>query len=274
MSVEMIGPIANNRFLQRTNPIMTAAVADGGSIITNKNIQLAARQMVDMEIYSNLQLWVDPDLPKLRNSGGVDYIPKLYDLSGNANNPAQSTEANQPKIDGIYMMINGYKIMPFTYPTFTDKITITAYFRTDSYGSSTSYGNYIFYFFWSNSPTKIMQLFQRGTTYKMAWRTETVNGARVADSNTVIDPSETVFVAATYDGANNKLYINASDETTESITTGYGNLSTSPSITRIGQANSLADSSCSVADLRIYNIALTGDQITAIYNATKSRYGL
>lgn len=272
MSVEMIGPIANNRFLQRTNPIMTAAVADGGSIITNNNIQLAARQMVDMGIYSNLKLWVDPDLPKLRNSGGVDYIPKLYDLSGNANNPAQATEANQPKIDGTYMMFNGYKFIPFTYPTFTDKITITAYFRTDSYGDSSTRNNFIFYFWWSNSPTKVMQLFQRGTTYKMAWRTETVNGERVANSNTVINPAETVFVAATYDGANNKLYINASDETTESVTTGYGNLSTSPLVTQIAQPISAFIGSSSLADLRIFNIALTGDQITAIYNQTSYRY--
>ena len=89
--------IANNRFLQRTNPTMLAAIDDGGSVLDRVYIQNAARQIVDQGHWDNLKFWGLNGLAKLRTSGGDDYVPKLYDLSGEENDGVQTTNDNQPK---------------------------------------------------------------------------------------------------------------------------------------------------------------------------------
>lgn len=98
---------ANNRFLMKTNPQLTRALADGGSSLNHPEIQRLARQQVDLGLWGNLKLWVHRDLVKTRTSGSDLFVPKAYDMSGNNNDAAQTTEANQPKLISTGMEFNG-----------------------------------------------------------------------------------------------------------------------------------------------------------------------
>ena len=92
----------NNRFLQRVNPELARAKADGGSSNDHPEIQRLMRQMVDMGIADDLKLWVHSGLVKERVSGADVFAEKGYDISGFENDGLQATTSEQPQLnDGL-----------------------------------------------------------------------------------------------------------------------------------------------------------------------------
>jgi hypothetical protein len=103
MSIEMIGAIANNRFLWHTNPIMSAAITDGGSVLDREYIQRAARGIVDAGHLDDLAYIILAGLANTRTSGTDVYVSEVYDLSGNTHNATQPDDDYQPKVvDGFF----------------------------------------------------------------------------------------------------------------------------------------------------------------------------
>lgn len=268
----MIGIESNNRFLGKTNPTMTAAVADGGVINDRAYIQACARQIVDMGHWGYLKVWVDSGLAKLRNSGGVNYVSKAYDISGTGNHAAQATKAAQPSLDGNF----------FSFAGTDDTLDCGA----GSKGSDT--GTFTF-MAWVDRTTDANVLVRGGAT-DSNWNvrlsySDTVTKPYVSVVTTnpsvaeiqavsLVDYSGKIHIAGVWEpGTSLKLYVNGELLTTTATATTSLRTSTAGWIlSRITTTIFVITKS---ADLRVYEgVAATAIQIAAIYNATKSRYGL
>jgi hypothetical protein len=273
----MILTPVNNRFLNHTNPIMTAAVTDGGSIQDREYIQRAARGIVDAGHWGNLKFWGCAGLAKLRNSGGVDYVPKLYDLSGNSNHATQTTTGYQPILSGglsvlfdanddLLVIGSGTKgfqstnsITVMMYVKLIGKTNSTCLIGEHSGSSSTSnYG------LWSINSGKFRW-----------WPCESLAKNGLIDQAGTNNNDQWYYVCGTYDGTTSKLYIDGelSAERTSAFTIA-NNATLDLAIGRTSNSGTPAGFTLNgyENDIRIYNTALTGDQITAIYNQTSYRY--
>jgi hypothetical protein len=273
-----MGVLANNRFLSKTNPVIKAALADGGTSTDSTYIQRCARQIEDMGYWDNLVGWWVTKLAKIRNSGGVDYIPKLYDLSGNGNHGVQTVEAYQPMLD-----TNGAKFDGINDQTESDILncllshndhTITFWFKTPYYSGAPPYdiGKYakiLEQIKYSSSPYPRLSIpFDR---YNKRIYYNRYNGSTQNYNFIAIENNTDTFIVFTYKGniTTSKGYYNGSlvNTTTSSIDVqashegfflaGYNNL---------GQFT--------IDDIRVYDMVLSDTEITAIYNLTKGRYGL
>lgn len=275
---------ANQRFLGKTNPTMTAAVADSGSILDREYIQRAARGIVDAGHWSNLKLWVDPGLAKLRNSGGVDYVPKLYDFSGNGNNPAQTDESLQPYLTSGFLDFNAdYLITPdsnsLTFGNGTTDSAFSISFWIDmqqnkakaimAKASAAAVGEYYFnvgsnnvltFRLVDNSASSYHTISTATNYFPAGWHffvmTYSGNGATTGvkfykdnSEDTSLTKSTTGTYTAT-ENTNEPLYIGSRGTTTATTNFFEGKLN----------------------DIRVYNIELTSAQMTAIYNQTSYRY--
>jgi hypothetical protein len=283
----MLGVIANQRFLGHTNPIMTAAVADGGSILDREYVQRVYRGVHDAGHADNLKLWVCAGLPKLRNSGGVDYVPELYDLSGNGNNGVQATEANQPRISSSSLVFarttdtTGESLAISSNPAslqITDNLTAMCWFNATSindYGILSKYTNTLNQRSWA-----ILILGGYLTINLSSDGTFNTGSRKQYRSTNTVTAGEDYHVAFTF--ANNvlKLYINGSEDTTvtktydDSMSTIYN---TSAPVRLSGYEASSTQNTRhfigSIDDSRVYGTtALTATEIAAIYNQTSYRY--
>lgn len=267
---------ANNRFLGHTNPIMTAAIADGGSVQDREYIQRAARGIVDAGHLDNLKLWVCAGLPKLRNSGGVDYVPKLYDISGNGNNGIQTTEAYQPYITANSLYFDGTDdVLVVPYDADMDLQTLTLMFwvkrfdttlaTNDTFlgrGAATTPTDVPFRFKWNATPAIEFNFVNNGSSYISTDKGGIATTANVwfhyagvfekSGSNTIIT-----------------LYRNGSDVDTD---TAAALVPTRTTDLYIGAENNRRWIGCEENDIRLYNAALTEAEILAIYNQTSYRY--
>lgn len=92
-------------------------------------------------------------------------------------------------------------------------------------------------------------------------------------SNTTLLNNIWYCITTTYDNGNPKIYINGqldsfSTQILTNATSYFGN-----DIGKLGGNNS-QNFNGNISDVRIYNRALTATEISTIYNATRSRYGL
>lgn len=285
------GILQNNRFLSKTNPTMAAAVADGGSVLDREYIQRAARGIVDAGHLDNLKFWGVAGLAKLRNSGGVDYVPKLYDLSGEGNDGVQTTEANQPVWGATGLTFDGSDDVMLTDYNYSDygysqPLTLSCWAKISASMIDTAANtNMIFLGVGANNPDYYswpgsigLAVYRVSGYLNIYIRTETVN----MGAGKVFTVGDWMHITGTWDGANTlKFYLDGALEATNStvnVAVGEtpknkpfkigGDDHTFGSITYIKFFDGI------VNDIRIYNTALTGTEIAAIYNLTKGRYGL
>jgi hypothetical protein len=272
---QLVGIIANQRFTGHTNPIMAAAVADGGSVLDREYVQRAYRDVYDAGHADNLKLWVCAGLPKLRNSGGVDYVPKLYDLSGNGNNGVQTTEANQPvwsatgmTFDGSNDYINIPSINIFNGGgTFMEWININSS-QTDSNRLFEKTTEAILFCTGKNANNDFKLNFQhRFSTTTGEWRSD----------NNVLTDSIFIHIAITYDNSstsNNPLfYINGSSVALTERSTPVGTANKNTNVILLGnREDTLRPYYGTKNDIRIYNAILAEAEIAKIVNETSYRY--
>lgn len=268
----MILTPVNNRFLNHTNPIMTAALTDGGSVLDREYIQRAARGIVDAGHLSNLKFWGCAGLAKLRNSGGVDYVPKLYDLSGNGNHGVQTTKGSQPVwgatgltfdgSDDTILVSGGATISELTNRTLIAWCYLEDTLTTRVYLALTG--------------TPIVTGFQGFLTVYSEGQQEVKGVGRTSDVTYIPSQGQTYtagwyLLAMTFVNEDKFRYYLNTGELSGNVNdngTSYplsGNL-------YIGTRTNDLFTNGKVNDIRIYNTALTGDQIAAIYNQTSYRY--
>jgi len=267
----------NNRFLQRVNPQITRAVADSGSSLNHSEIQLLARNMVDLGLWGNLKLWVHSGLAKERTSGSDVFASKIYDISGNEKDAAQSTTTAQAKIASVGLSFDGGDYYEITTPMgVSGATTRSVLFWIKPTAINTLYTVFAI----GPSITGVRQQFvihtsaaTNGDIYV------SFNNRDVSSSSGVLNTTDYHFIAVTYDG-------NTLSTTSVVIYRNASSLSKTLHGTLSGSANTVEDF-CHIAndiyasrkysgildDLRLFNAVLTDTQISAIYNATKSKYG-
>lgn len=261
----MILTPVNNRFLNHTNPIMTAALTDGGSVLDREYIQRAARGIVDAGHLSNLKFWGCAGLAKLRNSGGVDYVPKLYDLSGEGNDGVQTTEANQPVWGATGLICNNDFIDSFGWFSLAD---ITS-------------GTMSFWVYINNLPAASEHMVSArdgSTTNTRCWVSVFSTGELrwvLADRNVAsgvfVSAGEWIKIDMTWGSGTYKGYVNGEEEYSKTMTIAAGSGDKYLSICRYPY-NGSSQFDGILNDIRIYNTALTATEIAAIYNQTSYRY--
>ena len=234
--------------------------------IDHVEIQQLMRQMVDLGIADNLKLWVHNGLVKTRTSGSDLFVPKAYDISGQENDAAQSTEDNQPKLVSLGMEFDGSNDNLYVGNGTNNSLifhtgTIVFWMKTPASISN------IQRMFWNNSAYGIRISVNRVLqTYD--WITSTT---RTSNTNVwALNTWQMLAFVFVHNSANQSFaYINASNvwTTTTGGTSGQG--------LYIGrfQFNETEYFNGTLNDIRLFNTALTSAQIAAIYNATKSKYG-
>ena len=95
-----------------------------------------------------------------------------------------------------------------------------------------------------------------------------------AISTTTIQDNTWYVVTATYDGTDLKMYVNGSLEDTESASAHGNDAGASLADHPASFGSSMQVNQMGVGELAIYNTALTATEVTANFNAVKSRYGL
>ncbi len=266
------GAIANNRFLQRTNPQIDRAIADGGSSLDHPEIQKLARQMVDLGIWSNLVLWVHEGLVKERVSGSNVFVPKAYDISNLFIDIAQTDTTKQLKLNNGFVfdgIDDGFAIQTVTSKLRPTSITVSYYCNLSD---NLTFGG-IF---------EIRSDIQRIFTFQRTNRIRAqifVNGL----SKQYQTPSSVInnWIMFTFTYTNNdlKLYVNGSLITPQILADNtIGNLSI-PSNAKFSVGIDV-DSGLphktlgTISDLRVYNSVLTASQIDAIFQETRGKYGI
>ena len=269
--------IANNRFLQRTNPTMLAAIDDGGSVLDRVYIQNAARQIVDQGHWDNLKFWGHNGLAKLRTSGGVDYVPKLYDLSGTGIDLLQTVDGRQPKwvsngiefdgSDDRLHVTGNATIAAITELTLTCWMYIRPVVSTAVPGFLGSENGHIGSVKLTVDSVDIVRLNGRNSS----------GGNVVSDDTAYTANTWNHIVVARKTGEDHRFYFNNAELTNNSpnenqtIQTLNGDLA-------IGCRHNTTsfDLFCddTLNDIRIYDTALSATEISDIYNQTKSYYGI
>jgi hypothetical protein len=274
----MILTTPNNRFLQRVNPQITRALADSGSSLNHSEIQKIGRQIADLGLWSNLKFWVHNGLVKTRDSGGVTYVTKGYDVSSDNLDVAQSTTTVQPKLntygfefDGTNDML-GTSTLPDILVNATKSwlawvkiINIPSNYFANAFAirySTDRVGYTIRWYSWS------------GSHYLYISR----DRAGVAEDFITVEissfPTDYMMITGVYDAANLKLYVNSSFINEATTATTNGTVAGTGG-TWIGRDGGTGNSSNSVFNnIMIFNSALSSSQITSIFNATKSFYGV
>lgn len=279
----MILTPVNNRFLNHTNPIMAAAAADGGSVLDREYIQRCARQMVDMGLWDNLKLWIDPGLAKLRNSGGIVYVPKAYDLSGNDNDGIQATESNQPVLESIdfatdgvvdYLDCGNDASLNFGTGSFSicfwvlrnnneNTINNLRIMSKAAYDNTSGQSGYAFW----------------GSINAISFGVNPGGTRTIVSTGAIMTRGNWYMIVGICDRAGNmEIYLNG--DMKSSAAAPAGSVSNATYGLHIAVSNppgagpSYLCWDGKISDLRVYNSILTSTEIAAIYNLTKGRYGL
>lgn len=279
MIASLNGILANNRFLCRTNPTMAAAVADGGSVLDREYIQRCARQIVDMGHWDNLKFWGDSGLAEIDNRSSVDYVPKLYDISGEGNDGVQATDANQPVWGATGLTFDGSDdYIEATKIDVTSTITIMAWVK-----KNTKIIQAISQYYDHNANTRTFIFPYESNLGALA--SYIYNSAGTASNAFWSDyKDETLtdwhFVACTYDRNDadtirNRIYFNgdykAGNAGFDAEINVNANALLNISRWRSG-VSTFIYTDASFNDIRIYNTALTATEIEDIYNLTSYKY--
>ena len=276
--------IANNRFLQRTNPTMLAAIDDGGSVLDRVYIQNAARQIVDQGHWDNLKFWGCAGLAEIDTRSSVDYVPKLYDLSGNGADVARSDDNRQPKLDtkGIDFKDNGNNINIISpsdaiNPNLhgASAITVIMWLYPQAFAAGTGRNAYyngrcnglgMYYFEATDSGT--LRVFARSQSTDTSQELSSSSKATSTEWQMITllinyaTPTITIYRNASSIGSasvtfGSTTYVRTLDTTTDFIW---------------GLVAAGRDPNATMNDLRIYNTALSATEISDIYNQTKYLY--
>jgi hypothetical protein len=269
--------VSNNRFLQKVNPQISRAIADGGSSLNHSEIQRLARQMVDLGIWGNLKFWAHSGLVKTRASGDDTFVSKAYDISGNNNDIPQATESYQPKLVSTGIQFDGtndhLKNDTMSSISFSGEITALVWLHPSVKVNCSPF-----------SSTDDDQSKQR-VSVDFPWNNNLSWDCGYSESEWGFDRQQPAWSSN---------YLNVSMWCfTKNVSAGtmtiYRNASSINSVTNKSQGiptlhrlsiGSLLDTidyglfNGVINDLRIISAVLTTSQMTAIYDATKGYYGL
>lgn len=273
----------NNRFLNRTNPEMKRAVTDGGTIYSNIEIQKLARQQVDLSLWANLKFWVHRDLSKARISGSDTFVPSIYDISGQEYDCIQATTTKQPKLNSlgldfpvssINQLVNGddsfmknisnsdFTIMFWIKTSDIREYPVIFSYASGGGGAYTNWGVYLNV----GAVNKVTYYASNGTSYFISALKTTTNINNGAWHQIIITRSGSTFT----------IYANNVSEGTASSSSSIANTNRNFIIgcNETAPPNNTTSFNGLINDIRIYNKALDATERTAIYNTTKSYYGL
>ena len=269
----MIGSIANNRFLQRVNPEIKRALNETGAAAS-------MRQMVDLDIAKNLVGWWHRDNVNTRVSGSDTFVTQANDSSGGTNDAAQATNDNQPKLVSLGMGFDGSKSMfgpPSNIIRNTHSFSVSMWLK--SYISSApDNANAIMFSRLSDSEGVALGTYIRinGSALECRYRSGGVNYSLYFLDDNI---NTNVYYQCTYvwDISNTKFTIYLDGEYCDEDVCSIGDYGTMPIL--IGGRNDGIDFNDQywdgmLNDIRIFNKALSADEISAIYNQTKGAYGL
>ena len=273
--------LSNNRFLQRVNPEIVRARTDAGASLVSDHavIQPLMRQMVDLGIADNLKLWVHSGLVNTRTSGSDLFVPKAYDISGEENDAAQTTPANQPKL-----VDHGFELTSAN----SHNLQIT---NADSLNSSAAtiilwaypasivtFPRLVSHFDATNSARQRFDIYHHSNNNQIRFRFGDTNG--VLNDNNFFDISQVNYLqnwhhlAVTID-TRVIIYHNGQEVHNEAIAHGIDSISTAPTPLMIGgYINFARFFNGTINDVRYLDSVISATQITSIYNATKGYYGI
>lgn len=273
------GAIANNRFLQRTNPQIDRAIADGGSSLDHAEIQKLARQMVDLGIWGNLNLWLHGGLIRDTIVSGVDRINKSYDISGN-----NKDFIEWPHIANsfpFYDTLNSASIFKFIGWTSPKLLAVTSTTISNA-------GNYTIIAWVKPKSTDNSQSAFFSVKGVSFWSLQFSIGAFAFVANNVarsiLTPDRVIndwnMYAVTRNGDNYTLIlynINGNYTYTATFTGSYRGDVTSYIGLRINDNSNTSIANAfngNISEIRTFNIALTASQIDAIFQETRGKYGI
>lgn len=224
-----------------------------------------------------------------RESGGYDYVSAITDKSIYGNDGSQTTEGYQPKLETIGLAFDGSDdFLDFDNDAsldFTTAMTVVIWAKTldhtlanqgiITHGITDGQRSFTINFaLHSVAPAEMSVLFYltpNGTQASRAYI-----AATDASNANLIEDNTWYFIVCIYDNASDpkmKLYINNSAitvTTTGTPPTSIFTGSTENLVIGKGLNNPLKGS---VDYVKLVNVALTTDEMTAIFNSTKSRYG-
>ena len=240
--------------------------------IDHVEIQQLMRQMVDLGIADNLKLWVHSGLVKTRASGSDLYVPKAYDISGEENDGVQTTEDNQPTLDTLGIkhnrnvdcldcgndnsvkMVDSISVGVWVYAT-------TLLSHRDIIGR------------WGFATNRRVWLIRSNGSQLQVWVSATgTEGSKLYISTIASSVWEhwlftfTTNTLLVYKNGSVINPIKYLDSTCNSLYNTDFNLI-------LGNAQNEISIRGVINDARVFNSVLTSTQISAIYNATKTKYG-
>ena len=250
--------------------IIAAAISDGGTLSNEAYLQSSANQMLDLEIWDNLTIWLDSGLVKTRTSGSDLFVSKVYDVSDKGKNSIQMTDINQPKLLNTKIDFDGsndYIEIPQGHNLLSQNITVQMWINPSSWThqthtalitSRTTTSNGLMFFILSQG------------NLNFDWG----NGSSSNRWNTGYKPptNQWTFITFKRNGSGRFFYVNG---TPSSSTVTAGGNTTTNTFLRIG-ADTMSNRynfQGKINDIRIYDKDLSSAEIESIYNETKSRYG-
>jgi hypothetical protein len=274
------GTIANNRFLQRVNPAINRALADSGNIYNHSDIQQSAMQMVDLEIWGNLNVWLHGSLIDTFFISPNTKINKSYDISGN--NKDFNTWPHIANSEPLYDTIGIdpiYKFTGFSSPVRLLAIVQPTISNTGNYSivawakPSTSFANQSGFF--SVKGTSLWSL-QFGAA---AFNVVANNIAQSINTpDRVVNDWNMYAVSRNGNNYLLKLYnINGTYTYTATFAGSYrGDVSSYIGLRINDNSNTSIANAFNgfLGELRTFNIALNSTQMDAIFQQTKAKYGL
>ena len=277
------GVVANNRFLQLTNPSIKRALDDFGTSLEHPEIQRLARQMVDLGVWPNLKIWVHEGLVKQRTSGSDVFISKMYDISGRNNDASQTTDDNQPKLaSGVLTFdgVNDTEVITYTEDMNVQTFSVLFWIRRldASLATNDQYLGRVA----AASPLEFPYRFtSRGVgaggsqvfcfDFFTSTTTHQVNDPAGISTNTNIWYMYTGTAEKSGTSTILKLYRYDTEIASNTFAALIPQRNTNFTI---GGENARRWINCDISDVRFFNSVLTASQISQIYNLTKSKYGL
>lgn len=277
------GILSNNRFLQRVNPAITRALADSGSSFNHPEIHRLARNMVDLGIWDNLVLWQHEDLVKIRTVSNEAFVEKSYDIISNDYNAINTDTTQQPKLvsgflfDGtndrliisdnsLFTFSDGSNDLPFSVVCWVNRTT----------GSG-------------GIPLAKATAINNGEWYAGLFFFRTVDsnsgGYRGLNATGISTqpPSPNVWYQYVYTYNGNasstgmNIYrnnININSEYIDSSSGTYTRMRDTTTQIFIGSRGTGTYFNGTISDIRVFrNKVLSTNEISSIYDATKSKYG-
>jgi len=222
---------------------------------------IATKGVVQSGLVLNLDAGVSSSYP----GSGTTWT----DLSGNGNNGTLVNGVGYVGTNGGSLSFDGVNdyISFVSNPSLTNQITVEVWVQLSS-----------------TSPLGIGWIMGREGSYRMlytsssfSWVCATTNNgwysAGTSIGATSVTPyTQTYQVVGTYDGSNNRIYVNGELKNTGAnisgniLTTGNYNLMRSDAQVEYGKGNLYSH--------KLYNKALTSPEVSQNFNATRSRFGL